>query len=214
MRGEPSELAVIGRLAPGFTPMRAQAELDSSRAAWSASFRREKAGSTRASRPMTRQLAGETRRPLLLLFGAVAVVLLIACSNVANLLLTRSIARTREFTVRAALGAGRGSPDSAADHRERAARGRRRLGGVAVAYAGVAFVKAFGPSNVPRLAEVRIDPSVLLFAMAVSLVIRRPVRARAGVVCRARAARPVSERRRPSRRTRRPRHRACGARCW
>jgi hypothetical protein len=118
---------------------------------------------------MTQQLVVATRRPMLLLFGAVVVLLLIACSNVANLLLTRSIGRTREFTLRAALGAAR-------------LRLIRQLVtesfllalmggcvGIALAYIGVTFVKAVGPASLPQLSDVRIDLSVLLFAAVVSL---------------------------------------------
>ncbi len=170
VRGEPSELAVLGRLAPGFTRDGAQAELDLFARRMDREFPQGKGWFNSRVTPMTRQLAGETRRPLLLLLGAVAVVLLIACSNVANLLLTRSIARTREFTVRAALGAGRTRLIRQLTTESLLLAAVGGLGGLAVAYAGVVFARAFGPSNVPRLAEVRIDPSVLLFAMAVSIL--------------------------------------------
>jgi predicted permease len=170
VRGEPSELAVLGRLAPGFTRDGAQAELDLFARRMDREFPQGKGWFNSRVTPMTRQLAGETRRPLLLLLGAVAVLLLIACSNVANLLLTRSIARTREFTVRAALGAGRTRLIRQLTTESLLLAAVGGLGGLAVAYAGVVFARAFGPSNVPRLAEVRIDPSVLLFAMAVSLL--------------------------------------------
>jgi putative ABC transport system permease protein len=112
---------------------------------------------------------GDTRRPLQLMLSAVGIVLLIACSNVANLLLTRSLARRKEFTLRAALGAG-------------PARLIRQLlteslliaiaaGGVGIliAYAGIYFVKALGPSNIPRLREVTLDLPVLAFALGISL---------------------------------------------
>ena len=170
VRGEPSELAVIGRLTPASSADRAQAELDAFARRMEREFPQGKGWFNARVRSLTRQLAGDTRRPLLLLFGAVAVVLLIACSNIANLLLTRSIARTREFTVRAALGAAPGRLIRQLITESVLLAVIGGLAGVAVAWSGVAFVKAFGPSNIPRLTEVRIDPSVLLFAMAVSLV--------------------------------------------
>ena len=119
--------------------------------------------------PMTRQLAGEVRRPLILLFAAVGVVLLIACSNVANLLLARSIARTRELTLRAALGASRLRVVRQLVTESLLLAMIGGLGGVLVASGGVALVKAFGPLDVPRLGEVRLEPRVLLFAIAVSV---------------------------------------------
>ena len=170
VRGEPSELAVIGRLTPASSAERAQAELDAFARRMEREFPQGKGWFNARVVSMTRQLAGDTRRPLLLLFAAVAVVLLIACSNIANLLLTRSIARTREFSVRAALGAGRARLIRQLITESVLLAVMGGLAGVGIAWSGVAFVKAFGPANIPRLAEVRIDPSVLLFAIAVSVL--------------------------------------------
>src|SRR5580693_2154149 len=157
-KGGPSELAVIGRLKPGVSLEQAQAAMDlvTKRAEerdpqWKGWF------NTRLV-PLTRQVVGDTQRPSELILGAVGMVLLIACSNVANLVLARSLGRNREFTLRAALGASR-------------SRLVRQLlteslliaiaaGAVAtlIANVGIDFVKAYGPSSIPRLGEVRLDP--------------------------------------------------------
>src|SRR5262249_34677330 len=120
--------------------------------------------------PMTTQLAGDTRRPLLLLAAAVGVVLLIVCANVANLLLARSIVRTRALTMPAALGATRGRliRQLLTEHVLLAALGG--AAGLVLANIGVDLVKTFGPADVPRLADARVDVTVLLFSIASALV--------------------------------------------
>ena len=169
-RGEPSELAVIGRLRPEVTIEQAQAELDQ--------FARHLAEVRPAAkewvnariRTLARQISGDTRRPLMLIFGAVNVVLLIACCNVANLLLARSLKRKREFMLRAALGAGSGRlvRQLLAESVVLALAGG--AAGLIVAQAAMDFVKAFAPSSIPRLAEARIDPPVFVFALALTLI--------------------------------------------
>jgi predicted permease len=164
-----SELAVIARLKPGVTVPQAQAAMDLITKHVEAQDHRYVGWFNTRVVPLQRQVVGDTRRPLQLMLGAVGIVLLIACSNVANLLLTRSLARRREFTLRAALGAGR-------------ARLIRQLltesllisiaagaVGILIANAGIYFVKTLGPSNIPRLREVTLDFPVLAFALGVSL---------------------------------------------
>lgn len=170
-KGGPSEQAVVARLKPGLTLAQAQAQLnvltknfEKSNASWKGWFNMRLT-------PLVSQVVGDEQRPLLLILGSVGVVLLIACSNVANLLLARSFVRRREFTLRTALGA---SP----------ARILRQLltesvvlaltGGVCgtlLAFAGVYFVKAFGPSSVPRLHEAVLDWRVVVFSVALSSLV-------------------------------------------
>ena len=171
LRGEPSELAVIGRVATGASIDRAQAELDVFTRDLERRFPQAKGWFNHRVTPIGRQLAGDTRRPLLLLLGAVLVVLLIASANVASLLLTRSTARTQELTLRAALGAGRARLMRQLVTESLLLAGVGGALGVAVAVGGVALAKAVGPPNVPRLADASIDPAVLAFAVVLSLAV-------------------------------------------
>ena len=109
------------------------------------------------------------RTGLYVLFGAVVLVLLIACANIANLLLARGTSRIRELAIRAALGAGRSQliRQLFAESVLLAVGGC--LGGVLLAKAGLPTLLALAPSNVPRLDQVQIDVSVLLFCLAAAV---------------------------------------------
>jgi predicted permease len=166
----PSELAVVGRLKPGVTIAQAQAQMDViTKHAEQVDPRWKGWFNTRVV-SLEKEVVGDTRRPLLLILGSVGIVLLIACSNVANLLLARSLARRREFTLRTALGADRARlvRQLVTESLLLAAIGGAL--GILFAYVGASFAKAFGPASIPRLREVSLDWYVLLFAVAVSLL--------------------------------------------
>jgi len=100
-------MPVIGRLAPGIMPQQAQAELNSITASLAAAYPQENGAIQVVMVPLRERIVGQVELLLLILFGAVGFVLLIACANVTNLFLVRAAGRRREFSIRAALGAGR-----------------------------------------------------------------------------------------------------------
>ena len=168
-------LSVLGRLKPGVTP--AMAERDLARVA--AGFRREHpdhyaepavVGWRMRHVPLREQMVGSVRRPLLVIAGAVGLVLLIACVNIASLTLARGAARRREMAVRLALGARR---DRIVRQLLTESAVLAVLGGalgVALAWAGVRLLVSLDPGSVPRLDATRIDGAALAFSLAASLV--------------------------------------------
>jgi putative ABC transport system permease protein len=161
-------LTVIGRLRPGATLPQAQAELDTIGARLELADPALNRGWRPSLFPMREELTGSVRQPLLMLMAAVGFLLLIACVNVANLLLARGAARGKEFAVRTVLGASRARIvfQLLAESLALAAAGG--ILGLALAWGGVGLLTRLGSDTIPRLAEARLDGRVFLFALAVS----------------------------------------------
>jgi predicted permease len=163
---------IVARLTPGATIEQARAELDT----LTARLRQEhpdfyppNGGLTFRVLPLQEQAVGKVRLALIVLVASVAFVLLIACANVANLLLSRSLARQREIAVRAALGASRARI-------VRQLLGESALLGIAGGGLGLIFsllciqgIRVLGSTSVPRLNEIAIDWRVLAFTTVISL---------------------------------------------
>jgi putative ABC transport system permease protein len=115
------------------------------------------------------EVVGSVRRAVWLLFGAVAFLLLIACANVANLLLARAEGRQREIAVRAALGASRLRVMRQLLTESLVLTAIATAAGLALAFASVRFVGWWNPANVPRIADVAVDLQVLLFTAVVAV---------------------------------------------
>jgi putative ABC transport system permease protein len=162
------ELGVVARLHPGITREQAQANMNLFEKKIEDQAPNESGWQCRM-RSLERQIVGDTRQPLLLVLGAVGVVLLVACSNVASLLLARSLERTREFTMRAALGARKGRLVQQLLTESILLALAGGTVGILLAMAGVAIVKSLGPSNIPRLEETSLDLKVFVFVLGVTI---------------------------------------------
>jgi putative ABC transport system permease protein len=162
-------ITTVARVRDGFTFPQAQAEIDAA----TREFGRENPGEYDQEYgatlfPLRGEVVGDVRRPLLVLLGAVCLVLLIACANVANLLLARGTVRAKEIAIRKALGASRA-------RLVRQVLTESVVLSVAAACAGVLLARALiagvaaSASGIPRAADVSLDPVVLAFTAVVAI---------------------------------------------
>ncbi|HTP30628.1 MAG TPA: ABC transporter permease [Candidatus Acidoferrales bacterium] len=162
-------VGVLARLLPGVTIAQAQAELSAMAGRLAAQYRDTNADrgfDARILRPDVQDVAGT----LWLLLGAVTIVLLIACANVASLLLSRALSRERELAMRTALGASRGRLVRQCLTESAVLGLSGGVLGVALAALGIRPFVVLWPGALPRAEEVRLDWRVLAFALAVSLL--------------------------------------------
>jgi putative ABC transport system permease protein len=168
LRNRPG-FGILARLRPGLSGAQVQAEMDAISARLEKEWPAADSGWTLGIVPLERAIAGTVKTALLVLLGAVATVLLIACVNIANLFLTRATTRAREMGIRVALGAGRNRivrqllTESVV------------LGlvggtlGVFLAYGGVRELSSVLPSGFPRVQDIRVDGWVLGLALLLSV---------------------------------------------
>jgi putative ABC transport system permease protein len=169
-RNQRQLVLIVGRLKAGVTQAQAQAEMDGVAARQARAYPQTHGGWRVWLTPLYNQVVGQTRTPLLVLLGSVGFLLLIACVNIASLLLSRAAARRREMAVRAAIGSGR-------------ARIIRQLlteslllatlgGGLGLlfGYWGLNLLLGFIPPTVPRLQDISLDAHVLLFTSLISIL--------------------------------------------
>ena len=170
-QGRRSEfLAALARARVGATPQDIEADVRRIGAQLQTQFEQTNDGLTFTSVPLRTMIVGDVQRPLFVLLGAVGFVLLVACANVANLLLARGSARQGELAVRAALGAGR--PRLVRQLiTEAMVLGIAGGGlGLLLAYAGTRALIAARPADLPRLDEIGLDSTVILFTIGASLL--------------------------------------------
>src|SRR5215831_17929158 len=163
-------IRAVGRLRPGVTPLQAQAEAEKVAASERAQFPIMGTADYHIRvEPMRQHMVAEARPAILALMGSVIFLLLVACANVANLLLVRASLRNRELAVRAALGASRWKlmAPILAESAWLAALGT--LGGIVLAWAGIKELRSLAPADLPRLDTITIDPSVLAFTALAGL---------------------------------------------
>ncbi|HTI64145.1 MAG TPA: ABC transporter permease [Gemmatimonadaceae bacterium] len=165
-----NSLLMLGRLTRGATPASAQAELRGLFAGLVKQYPQLKGENLRVA-PLVAEGAQAVRQPLLLLFGAVCMVLLIAATNVAALLLARGVHRQREMAVRTALGATRWHVMRPALVESMLIGVVGTLAGFAVAIAGVKTIGALAAARMPQLAGLTIDGRVIAFGIAVAVVV-------------------------------------------
>jgi predicted permease len=172
---------MLARLEPGVTPAEARTDIERTLPTWLRAWpllpgvpetARDAIANLKIMpivRPLKDDVVGGVASMLWVLMGAIGAVLLIACANIANLMLVRADARRHELAVRAALGAApsRIARELLVESFCLGAGGA--VLGLVLAYAGLQVLVAMGPSNLPRLQEIAIYPPVLLFTVVVSL---------------------------------------------
>jgi len=163
-------LRPIGKLKAGVTLAQAQSEMDAIAGRLEAQYPASNTGWNLRLVPLPEQMIGNRKTVLFVLFGAVAFVLLIACANVANLLLVRAVSRRKEIAVRAALGASRWRIARQMLTESLLIAGAGGMLGALLAAWGIDLLVAFSAGNLPPTARISLDSTVLAFTAGISVL--------------------------------------------
>jgi putative ABC transport system permease protein len=160
---------VVGRLKPGRSREQAQQEMNAIATRLAEQYPQTNAGIGIILVPLREILFGDVRPALLVLFGAVGLVLLIACANIANLLLARAAERQREFGIRSTLGASRGRLVRQLMIESLVIAGIGGISGVLLSIWLIHVIVALSANRLPRLEQINLNPRVLMFAAGISV---------------------------------------------